>query len=172
MTNSTSNSSFNFDICDTFLGITELRVVFTVVFDLIGGSIAALFSHHFYQGIDISHPVYSVIFTNLLYSTFASYASFFIFIIDRIWDSCIANLVIIWINSGCYFVYSSSAMTIAVLRYKLLVTSKTEEENEMIDMSRLRCLALILNWISIFLIFIIRGLIFFPVATNKLIIQS
>ena len=167
MSNSTTNNSFHFDICDTFLGITELRVIFTVVFDLIGGTIAALFSYHYYQGIEISHPVYSVIFSNLLYSTFASYASFVIFIIDRIWDSCIANLVIIWINSGCYFVYSSSAMTIAVLRYKLLVTSEKEEENEMIDMSRLRCLALILNWMLIFLIFIIRGWIFFPVVTNN-----
>ena len=60
-------------------------------------------------------------------------------------------------------------MTIAFLRYYLLVTSKKEQENETIDMFRLRRLALLFNWLLICFILIVRGVLRLPVLTNDAI---
>ena len=108
---STTNNVTQSHLCKLFFEIdqngppTAVRVIFSIVFDLLGSIISAIFSFHFYHGIDISHPVYSIIFTNLLYSTFVSFGSFVTVIIDCLWDSCMANLLTTWMDSGCYFIY-------------------------------------------------------------------
>ena len=106
MNNSTTNNSFQFNLCDTFLELDKneniaLRVITTIALDLIVGMLAGALSYRFYQGIDISHPVYAVIFTNILYSTFTSFTSFLIIIIDCFLDSCVANMLNIWLDSAC-----------------------------------------------------------------------
>ena len=48
----------------------------SIFFDFFAGFVSLEFTVKMYQGIDISHPVYSVVFSNNALSTFISFAKF------------------------------------------------------------------------------------------------
>merc|ERR1712051_956058 len=66
--------------CDTVKDINSnfpiAAILQCVVFDLIPGMISTGFIYRFYQKIEISHPVYSILYTNIVFTTFLSYSNF------------------------------------------------------------------------------------------------
>ena len=100
----------------------------TVVFDLIGGIIVAGFVYKFYQGIEISHPLYSVLFSDIVLTTVLSFVSFLLSILQYYVDSCGFTYISLWLNSASTFINMVSQMIIAFLRYHLLVTKKNKDD--------------------------------------------
>ena len=71
----------------------------SIFFDFFAGFISLQFTLKMYQGIDISHPVYSVVFSNNALSTFISFAKFISLLIATNVESCIPNFIILAIST-------------------------------------------------------------------------
>ena len=141
-------------------------LIHSIVFDLFAGMIATGFVYKFYQGIEISHPIYSIIFTNIVFSTFISFVSFMCVIMNMVVVSCIPFLLALWINTNVFYINLISWMVITCLRYFLLVTAKNE--NEDINMSKIRMVALVSNWCTIIAVCMVRGLVLLLFIKNKI----
>ena len=134
----------------------------TVVFDLIGGIIVAGFVYKFYQGIEISHPLYSVLFSDIVLTTVLSFVSFLLSILQYSVDSCGFTYISLWLNSASTFINMVSQMIIAFLRYHLLVTKKNKDDYHTIDLAEIRWVALASNWAILISMFAFRGLVMLP----------
>ena len=126
----------------------EITIISSVFFDFFAGSISLWFTIGLYQCIDIDHPVYSVIFSNNLLSTFLSGFTFIMKVIATQVKSCIPNFILIEI-SGCVFSMNYICwMCVAFLRYYLLVVVKRQNNNNAIDvdMIKLKKMASVCFW--------------------------
>ena len=118
--------------CDTVKDINSnfpiAAILQCVVFDLIPGMISTGFIYRFYQKIEISHPVYSILFTNIVFTTFLSYANFsgtiLIMILYRFINICPIFYLFFSLNTSCPVINIVSLMTIAILRYHFMITTK------------------------------------------------
>ena len=138
----------------------------SVVFDLIPGMISTGFIYRFYQKIEISHPVYSILFTNIVFTTFLSYANFagtiLIMILYHFIDICPIFYLFFSLNTSCPVINIVSLMTIAILRYYFMITTKMMKVDDEVDIQKIRWVALAFNWSLALLLFAFRGISLIP----------
>ena len=130
------------------------------------------FAYQFYQGVEVSHPIYATVFTNIISTIFLSSVVFLCSIINAIIKSCVPIVLAFYINTISYSINTVSWMVIAFLRYFLLVTAKKENEDNVIDMQKTRSVALFANWCIIIAVQIIRGLVIFLHFNNYMLFLS
>ena len=133
-----------------------LFITASVVLDFIASLFATFFTHRFYQCIEISHPLYAVIFMDIVISTATSYLACILFLVNTIVDSDIITSVDYGFSTISLFNNISSFMMIAFIRYYLLVHAKTNKDEEEIDMMRVKNISLILNSVIFIIILLIR----------------
>ena len=123
-------------------------IVPSIFFDFFAGFISLEFTHKMYQGIDISHPVYSVVFSNNALSTFISFAKFISLLIATNVESCIPNFIILAISTCVMSMNFVCWAVVASLRYYLLVIIKGQNNSyhEEVDMIKLKKKALFLKF--------------------------
>ena len=157
--------------CDTSVKIiSEFPLgscVQTFVFDLIAGIIATGFMYRFQQGIEISHPIYSIIFSNIAVTTAVSFITFIFNMIEIYIKPCSVIFLLTLLNSSSILINNVSLMIIAFLRYHILVTVKKYTDGQEMDLMKIRKFALIANWLLIIIILVTRGFFFHLIAINK-----
>lgn len=137
--------------CDVWLvnayGSTTMILVQSILFDFFGGIICGVYLYQFYQGIEISHPIFATLFNNVIISTFLSFASFVsICLMHSEVLSCHSTLPFVaYITITAVLMNAVSWMIIAFLKYHLL----SKAENESVDLDKLRKLSLSLSWVII-----------------------
>ena len=114
----------------------------SVVFDLMAAIFATGFAYQFHQRLDISHPIYSILFTNIIFSTVSSYFSFVITSFNVYKQHCILSFLAMLTNSSSLFINIISCLVTAVIRYYLLVTN---DQNGDINWFKVKTAALTLN---------------------------
>ena len=129
----------------------------SVAFDFIASLFATFFTYKFYQIIEISHPLYAVIFMDMVISTASSYLACILFLVNSIVDSDIITSVEYGLSTITVFNNFSSFMMIAFIRYFLLVHTKTKEDEEEMDMIKIKNISLRFNFIVFIVILLIRG---------------
>ena len=127
----------------------------SIIFDLIGGLLSSGFVYTLYQGIELAHPIYAVLFSNIIFSTVISFTSFVLSLFN-ITFPCKPILLHVWLNASVWYSNGITWMVTATLRYFLLVTKS--ENSEAINMPKLTIKALISNW-SIILIVLSNNLL-------------
>ena len=74
------NNTFEVRYCDALdevnRKVSAVKLTISVVLDLLAGIAASGFAYKFYQGIEVAHPIYTIVFTNIIFSTFLSYFAF------------------------------------------------------------------------------------------------
>ena len=151
------------EFCGDSLGfhlLDEIKkeiLVSSIFVDLISGLFSSMFTYQMYFGVDITHPVYSVVFSNIILSILLSYSAFVGKLIAACVQSCVP-LVLNMITQSCLFFMNSICwVVVAFLRYRLLVTMKRQDyEEDRMDMERLKKLALFAYWGSIIVFSLIR----------------
>ena len=104
------------------LSIVKNELLLQSIFlDIIAGSILCGFAYRFYRGIEISHPVYAILFSNIVFSLVSSFTSFIDALYPYIGQSC----SILWIFTlynlrNSVIVGIVSWTTISVLRLSLI----------------------------------------------------
>ena len=88
------------NICKTE-GIEDVLFVHSIFFDFLAGIISSVCLHHFYRGIEISHPMYAIVFNNILFSTVASFLIFLLTFLSFI--GAIPCVVALGINDILHF---------------------------------------------------------------------
>ena len=138
----------------------------SVFFDVIPGMISTGFIYRFYQKIEISHPVYSILFTNIVFTTFLSYANFsgtiLIMILYRFINICPIFYLFFSLNTSCPVINIVSLMTIAILRYHFMITTKMMRVDDEVNIQKIRWVALAFNWSLAVLLFTFRGISLIP----------
>ena len=127
-------------------GLVEIKyelLIVSIFFDLIGGIISSLFTYQIYQGVEISHPVYSVVFSNNLLANIVSLLIFVTTIVRHYMECCMCNYVSWVVYSTVFFMNCICWTIVAVLRYHLLVTTKNQVNNGEIEMMNITKTALV-----------------------------
>ena len=140
---------------------SEIIFVQTFLFDFLGGVVSSVFLYQFYNGIEISHPLYAVLFSNILYSTMISFATFGLLLLQFINPA--TCVIALFITDCLHFMLMMNIITwlvIATLRYHLFAKG----DNEIIDFRRLRKIALTFTWTTYAGIMSIR--ISFPILIH------
>ena len=148
------------NVCDAPRS-SEIIFVQSFLCDFFGGVVSSVFLYQFYNGIEISHPLYAVLFSNILYSTMISFATFGLLLLQFINPA--TCVIALFITDCLHFMLMMNIITwlvIATLRYHLFV----KEDNETIDFPRLRKIALTLTWTTYAGIMSIR--ISFPILIH------
>ena len=157
----TSSDNSKFRVCETidkvYSDFPTAIMAQTVFFDLVSGLISTGIAYKFYQAIEITHPIYSIIFQNIVITTCLSYTAFLVNMTDFFIDSCVLSLFGIWLNRGAVFVNIICLVVIAFLRYYFLVSVKNKPYEYIIDMTNVRRVALCFNWSLIMVMYIIKG---------------
>ena len=78
-------------------------IAVSIVFDLVPSILTSIFTFVFYQGIEISHPLYAIILVNLVVSTVSSFTSFIVSFINAILKHYFVGHLIYMLNSVCIF---------------------------------------------------------------------
>ena len=135
-------------------GTSNLLLIISIIFDLGGGVVSAVYLYQYFRGIEVSHPIYSVVFSNVLLSTFLSIGTF---VGVLMWYlglvPCLIQMNIIYFNHIItLFMNIISWLTISMLRYYLL----KKNDDEYLDLYKVTIIALISNWGIIIGIVIIR----------------
>ena len=166
--NVTYTSDFDCDtLVDTIRSSLHHNLVHSILFDLIPGTISSLFAYQLYQGIEISHPIYSILFTNIVVSIFLSFLTFLYGIMNYFLVSCATWWFLnIWAITNMNVINIITWATIAFLRYYLLVYVKNEKKCDMVDMPKVRVVALLFNWTTIVMLSITRAALFYPAVRN------
>ena len=162
VTNSTMPIRYCETIRETINNYPGEGLAQTVLFDLLGGIIAAGFAYKFYQGIEVSHPVYSVLFSDIVLTTVLTFVSFLLSIAQYYVDSCGFAYINIWLTTISVFINMVSLTIIAFVRYHLLVTTKNKDDDHTIDLARIRRVALATYWSILISMFMIRGFLLLP----------
>ena len=152
------NDSYNFsctswdgrpvgDVVDLLL-IDKVKLdllIISIFFDLIAGAIASLFTYRIYQGVEISHPVYCVVFSNNLLANALSFLIFMLTVIKQFMECCICDYLVEVILSCVFFMNCICWTIVAFLRYALLISKKARNnsfygETEMIKLTKVALL--------------------------------
>ena len=149
MNNSTSFSNeflFMCPISPIYIVQNEFLII-SIFMDLIAGFILSALTYQFYQGIEISHPVYSILFGNIVFSIVSSVISFCGAVYPYIGQSCVIFWLLNRYNNGSNVIVNIvSWATISILRYHLLITAKIENKQNELNLPRIRNISLIANW--------------------------
>ena len=121
------------------VGASVILLIQSILFDFVGGILSFAYLYRFYQGIEISHPIYSILFSNIIFSTIISIASFVNVLSLFTGVSC---SVVMNINGvSCFAVILLniiSWLSVALTRHYLMTT----EQNEIIELNKLTKIAL------------------------------
>ena len=128
----------------------------SVICDFIPALLASIFTFKFYQGIEIAHPLYAVIFMNILISTTATYLSFILTLVDSVVNNNIIEHINGVITVSSIFTSISSFMMIAFIRYYLLVHVEKNKHAGEVDIVKLKNISLAINSFIFFFIVLIR----------------
>ena len=148
--------------CESWLehayGSSTMLLIQSILIDLFGGIICCVYISQFYRGIEITHPIFAILFNNVIFSTVLSFASFVTtcFMYAGIL-SC--HSILTFLNTACsaaHFMNAISWVIIAILKQYLL----SLKEDEDVDMARIRHLALGSNWCMLFGIVVIRVMLY------------
>ena len=162
----TTYSNHSMDVGDRFIMemshemITNYSGIFhvtNVLLDLFSSLFAILFTFKFYQRIEISHPLYAVIFMDIVISTATSLLAIILSLVNSFLNSVIIVLVNFGLSSISALNNVSSFVMIACIRYYLLVHLKTNENKEEVDMIKVKNISLIMNCVIFIIILLIRG---------------
>ena len=136
------------DAASTHGEVKDTMLVLSVVFDLIPCLICSLFANHVYRGVDVSHPVYAVVFSNIILSILLSVFAFVVKAINNQIISCIGGFLALIIQSCLVYMNGICWSVVAILRYYLLIQVKSEndENGQHVDMTQLKWIALIFYW--------------------------
>ena len=134
-------------------------LVISIFFDLIAGVIASLFTYQIYQGVEISHPVYCVVFSNNLLANALSFLIFVLAIIKQFMECCICDYLVEVILSCVFFMNCICWTIVAFLRYTLLISKKVGNDSFYGEtgMIRLTKVALLWYWGLLILLCAIRS---------------
>ena len=136
---------------------SDALVIESLFFDLIPAILSSVFAFRFYEGIEISHPLYSIIFMDILVSTISSYLSFLLTIINGIANEHIVAHLKLAINSTSGYFNVSSFMMITFIRYYLLVYLKKQgKDTNEVDIIKVRNILLITNSVLFVCFLVIR----------------
>ena len=167
MENRTNNQSEplvveDFSNCNRWLhdgvGASAMLLIQSILFDLVGGIISFVYLYRFYQGIEIFHPIYSILFSNIIFSTIISITSFVnvLSLFTGVPCSVVMNIN----GISCFaaiLLNIISWLSIALVRHYLLTT----EQNEIIELSKLTKIALASTWSVFVTTGAIRTIFFF-----------
>mgnify|MGYP001376937048 CR=1 FL=1 len=135
--------------------IKQQLVISSIFFDLIAGAISSLFTYQIYRGVEISHPVYSVVFSNNLLANILSLLMFLQVIIRYCTECCSCRYLGMALFSCVFFMNCICWTIVAILRYHLLVTTKRRGAGE-IDMMKITRIALGFYWGLLILLSVTR----------------
>ena len=66
--------------CEVWLGnaygSSTMLLLQSILIDCFGGLICCAYIYQFYRGVEISHPIFAILFNNVIFSTVLSLASF------------------------------------------------------------------------------------------------
>ena len=136
---------------DEFLGIS-------ILFDFVLGAVSSLFTYKIYQGVEISHPVYAVVFSNNLLANILSLLMFLLVIIRHCTECCSCRYLGMAIFSCVFFMNCICWTIVAILRYHLLVTTKRQGAGET-DMMKMTRIALGFYWGLLVLLSVTRAIL-------------
>ena len=140
----------------TRTNFSGLLAIISLVFDLIASILATIFTFRFYKHIEISHPLYAVIFMDIVISTATSYLVSILFLVNTFVNSDIIAYLEYVFTAISVFNNVFSFMMVAFIRYYLLVYTKTTNEEE-IDMIRVKNISLMIKCIIFIIILLVRG---------------
>ena len=155
-------------------GLAEVKyelLIVSIFCDFVGGIISSLLTHQIYQGVEISHLVYSVAFSNNLLANILSFLIFVITIVRHYMKCFICNYVSWFIWSTVFFMNCICWTHVAVLRYHLLITAKKQVDNGEIEMINITKIALASYWGSLILLSVTRDLIIILGGGGKRLIR-
>ena len=136
------------DAASTHGEVKNAILVLSVLFDLIPCLFCSLFASHVYRGVDVSHPVYAVVFSNIILSLLLSVFAFVVKVINNQFISCIGGFLALIIQSSLVYMNGICWSVVAILRYYLLiqVKSQNDENGQHVDMMKLKWIALMFYW--------------------------
>ena len=136
------------DAASTHGEVKNAILVLSVLFDLIPCLFCSLFASHVYRGVDVSHPVYAVVFSNIILSLLLSVFAFVVKVINNQFISCIGGFLALIIQSSLVYMNGICWSVVAILRYYLLiqVKSQNDENGQHMDMMKLKWIALMFYW--------------------------
>ena len=103
-------------------------VISSIFFDLIAGAISSLFTYQIYRGVEISHPVYSVVFSNIMLANTLSFLTFMLIVVSYYTDCCVCHLLLEVFGSCVFFMNYICCAVVAFLRYHLLITTAKRDD--------------------------------------------
>ena len=141
------------NICKTE-DIEDILFIHSIFFDFLTGIISSVCLRQFYRGIETSHPMYAILFSNILFSTAISFLTFILIFLAFI--EAIPCVVALSINDIIHFMPIMACIitwpAIATLRYYLLAN----RENDGIDLPKLTRISLTCTWVTFTIIMSIR----------------
>jgi hypothetical protein len=180
MKSSAKNFSYTssvFDDCDNslfnliFFSETKVQngtLIQSIIFDLIVGIVLSGLTFQFYRGIEISHPVYSVLFSNIVFGVVSSFLSFIGVSYSYVGQSCdVLWLLTVYNDSNSIIVNIVTLTTIAYQRYTILIATKAENNTEDLDLPRTRNISLATNWAIIVVMLVIRAILHLPSLSEE-----
>ena len=95
--------------------------IHSIFFDFLAGIILSVCLRQFYRGIEISHPMYAILFNQILFSTTASFLAFLLTFLSFI--EAIPSFVALGINGILHFMHMMACiitwLAILTLKYSL-----------------------------------------------------
>ena len=150
----------------------NIPFIISIIFDLMCGTISSTYIYQFYQRIEITHPLYAVLFSGICFSTAVTFATFGT---TLLWYTKIISCLTMFyaidhLQFGCHLMNNISWITIATIRHNLLAKG----DNDSMDLRRLRTIALTSKWSAITGIIVIRLILFilFYLGFNTLLFYA
>ena len=148
---------------DAYLGIS-------IFFDFVFGIVSSLFTYQIYQGVEISHPVYAVVFSNNLLANILSLLMFLLVVIRHYTECCTCRYLGMAILSCVFFMNCMCWTIVAILRYHLLVTTKRQGAGET-DMMKLTRISLGFYWGLLILLSVTRATLIYDSYFRKISVR-
>ena len=148
---------------DAYLGIS-------IFFDFVFGIVSSLFTYQIYQGVEISHPVYAVVFSNNLLANILSLLMFLLVVIRHYTECCTCRYLGMAILSCVFFMNCMCWTIVAILRYHLLVTTKRQGAGET-DMMKLTRISLGFYWGLLILLSVTRATLIYGSYFRKISVR-
>ena len=108
--------------------IKQQLVITSIFFDLIAGATSSLFTYQIYRGIEIPHPVYSVVFSNIMLANTLSFLTFMLIVVSYYTDCCFCHFLLEVFGSCVFFMNYIWCAVVAFLRYHLLITTAGRDD--------------------------------------------
>ena len=140
-------------------GSSVLFLLQSILLDFVGGIISCSYLYKFYQGIEISHPIYAILFSNIIFSSAISFLSFILVL--AMLTGFMSCIIAMNLNGfGCFIVILLniiSWLSIALIRHYLMTT----DESNIMDLQKLQKIASTSTWIAFVTAVSIRTAFFF-----------